>query len=241
MTQQLIYVREFEQPTSRGYRRVMGHAIGQKIKNMRIAMGLTQGELAARLGTTQASVSRWEKGSMPEADKLAQLADLQGESVREFIDDKASGETIPLVLNRFWVRGAVAAGVFAPAYEWPEDEWKSYSGMADLDVPQEARFGLEVKGESMNLVYPPGTILDCVSIDAVGEIASGKRVIVERTCLTGEVEATVKEYVVVDGVEWLVPRSTNPAFQAPISATEPGEGITEVKIIAVVVGSYRPE
>jgi transcriptional regulator with XRE-family HTH domain len=246
MAQEQIYVSEFEAIRSRGYRRAMGGVIAKKIKSLRLERGWNQTELAERLGVTQASVSRWEKGSVPDADKLAQLAEMSGESVRSFIDDKGAEATTSPVLNRYWVRGAVAAGVFAPAYEWPEDDWTPYSGLAEVEAPTGTRYGLEVKGDSMNLLYPPGTILDCVLlepyVDRYGAIPSGKRVIVERRSITAEVEATVKEYVVTeDGTEWLVPRSSNPAFQSPISATAPGDGIAEVKIVAVVVGSYRAE
>lgn len=241
-----IYASDFGVPNSRGYRRAMGKALGEKIKRLRIALGMNQGELADKLGVTQASVSRWENGSMPDADKLAQLSELAGESVRSFIEGTGNETDLRAVLNRFWVRGVVAAGVFAPAYEWSQDEWTPYSGGEHIKAPEGTRFGLKCSGESMNLVYPDGTIVDCVQLDAYvdqyGEIESGKRVIVERHNFAGEVEATVKEYVrAEDGREWLVPRSNNPAFQAPISATEPGEGIETVKIVAVVVGSYRPE
>jgi transcriptional regulator with XRE-family HTH domain len=236
-----IYASGFGAGMARGYRRAMGRTVATKIRNLRTVLGINQTELADRLGVTQASVSRWEKGSMPEADKLTQLAELAGETVRSFIEGTADSNTSSAVLNRFWVRGTVAAGVFAAAYEWPQEEWKNYSGGTHIDVPEGSRFGLEATGDSMNMVYPSGTILDCVSIDAIGELRSGQRVIVERRNVAGEVEATVKEYVVADdGSEWLVPRSSNPSFQA-ISANQPGEGISEVRVVAVVVGSYRPE
>lgn len=238
--QEKICAGGFEPLRSRGYRRAMASAIAKKIRNLRLSLGLNQTELAEKLGVTQASVSRWEKGSMPESDKLVQLAEMAGESVRSFIDDTGFGAPLSAVLNRFWVRGAVAAGVFASAYEWPESEWEPYSGGVHIEVPEGRRFGLRVEGDSMNLIYPPGTILDCVAIDFAPDLASGQRVIVERR-RGAEVEATVKEYVVGDdGREWLVPRSTNPEL-VPILAAAPVNGIDEVRIVAVVVGSYRPE
>lgn len=237
-----IYAREFVGPVTRGYRRDMGQIVARKIRQLRISLGLNQSEFAERLGVTQATVSRWEKGAMPEGDKLAKLAEMAGENVRAFIDEPSSTVTTPAHLERFWVRGAVAAGVWATAYELPQTEWVEYSGGAHVKVPQGQRFGLRCRGDSMNQVYPDGTIVDCVKVEAVGEIRSGQRVIVEQRRHSGEVEATVKEYVIgEDGKEWLVPRSNNPAFQAPIAANEPAEGIDEVRIVAVVVGSYRPE
>ena len=94
----------------------------------------------------------------------------------------------------------------------------------------------------MNALYPPGTILECVSFLGGVEIASGKRVIVERLRIDGEREVTVKElYRDDDGIEWLVPRSNNPAFQAPVRADQQDADIVEVRVIGVVVGSTRTE
>ena len=128
------------------------------------------------------------------------------------------------------------------AYEWPQTDWVAYSGVASINVPEGARFGLRVDGESMNQIYPDGTILDCVKLEHLtGEIKSGQRVIVERR-RHDEIEATVKEYLKDDtGKEWLIPRSNRPEFQMPIAANDPGEGIDDVQIVALVVGSYRPE
>jgi transcriptional regulator with XRE-family HTH domain len=215
--------------------------LSDKIRNLRRSLGLNQTEMAERLGVTQASVSRWEKGSVPDGPRLSQLAELAGESVRDFISSPDSG-TEPL-LSRYWVRGQVAAGVWAMAYEWPQDDWQPYSGGSHIEVPEGMRFGLVTKGESMDQVYPEGTVLDCVRLEVFnGEISNGQRVIVERVRHDGEIEATVKEYMKADdGREWLVPRSNNPAFQMPIAMDDPGPDIAEIRIAAIVVGSYRPE
>ena len=52
------------------------------IKKFRIAKGMTQEELAAIMGTSQAAVGMWETGArMPRADKLPKLAEVLGCSV----------------------------------------------------------------------------------------------------------------------------------------------------------------
>jgi phage repressor protein C with HTH and peptisase S24 domain len=108
-------------------------------------------------------------------------------------------------------------------------------------APLRDRFGLVVAGDSMNLLYPPGTILECVNYFGDEPIPNGKRVIVQRTKRDGTVEATVKELVRdADGIEWLVPRSSNPVHQA-FRGDSPGPGIARVEIIAIVVASIRPE
>lgn len=239
--QEKLYGSGFVAERHFGYRLEMGKAIATKIKEMRISLGLNQTELAERLGVTQASVSRWEKGSMPDAPRIAQLAELRGESVKQFIDGSIESNKTT-ALGRYWVRGSVMAGVWAVAYEWPQDDWVSYAGGSHVNVPEDMRYGLRAEGISMNMVYPSGTILDCVKLEAMPDLRSGQRVIVERIALDGTIEATVKEYQKDElGRAWLMPKSYDPQFQTPISASEPGEGVAEIRIVAIVVGSYRPE
>lgn len=143
---------------------------------------------------------------------------------------------------RLFVVGEVQAGVFNEAWKLSEDEWQVYTGRADVAAPVSKRFGLRVVGDSMDQVYPPGTTLDCVEYDYNEVIPSGKRVIVQRTRVTGTVESTVKELVRDDsGVEWLVPRSTNPNHRAFRGDNPDEPGIAKVEIIGVVVASIRPE
>ncbi len=143
---------------------------------------------------------------------------------------------------RLFVKGRVQAGVWKEAWEVEPDEWETFTGRADVAAPLQRRFGLRVAGESMNDVYPPGTVLECVYYDGESVIPSGKRVIVIRTKQDGSVEATVKELVRdSDGVEWLVPRSSNPAFQAFRGDEPDAPDIVSVETVAIVVSSIRPE
>ncbi len=142
---------------------------------------------------------------------------------------------------QLFVKGHVAAGVWKDAHELAEDEWQVFTGRADIAVPIQQRFGLRITGDSMDDVYPPGTIIECVRYYGDEPIPTGKRVIVERHKRGNGIETTVKEYVRdSDGVEWLVPRSSNPAHQA-IRPDQPGDGIEKVEISALVVASIRPE
>ena len=57
-------------------------SIGEKIKKCRKEAGLSQEQLADRLGVTRQSVSKWESGSaVPELVKLIALSDMFGVSV----------------------------------------------------------------------------------------------------------------------------------------------------------------
>lgn len=215
--------------------------LSTKIRLLRQSFGENQTEFARRFGVSQGSVSRWEKGSMPEPQHLTQIAHLLDSDVRSLLgsDFRFTSTDRP----RLFVQGQVAAGVWREAFTWPEDEWVPYIGGTHFEAPADRRFGVVVEGESMNEVYPPGTILDCVSTIGSGLYPQNKeRVIVIRKRVDGDVEATVKEYRKErDGREWLIPRSYNPAFQGPIEIGSEESGIEETTIIAIVRGSYRPE
>jgi transcriptional regulator with XRE-family HTH domain len=140
------------------------------------------------------------------------------------------------------VKGAVAAGIWRDAEEWPQEDWETFTGRSDIVTDNKLRFGLRVEGNSMDLVYPPGTILECVKYFGETVIPNGRRVIVERHRFNDGVEATVKEYFKDDkGIEWLVPRSSNPAYQSPLRYDDPGEGIERIEISAIVVAAIIQE
>lgn len=66
----------------------------RSIKELRIAAGLTQAELAGRIGVSQATVGMWETGSRtPRVPKLLELSKLLGCSVSDLLEDSPNGET----------------------------------------------------------------------------------------------------------------------------------------------------
>lgn len=223
-----------------GYVAAMTDKLSQKIISLRRSLGINQSDFGRIFGVTQSTVSRWEKGSVPSSIELAALASKAGVSVNEFI-----GSNEPLIQSapRLMVRGSVQAGVWREAWQWDEGDWFPYTGGTHINAPLDRRFGLVVDGESMNEVYPPGTILDCVHIigSGMGEIVNGQRVIVVRKRFLDGYEATVKEFRTSGNKSWLMPRSNNPEFQTPIEIGTEEDGVEETRIIAVVCGSYRPE
>ena len=205
--------------------------MANRLKELREGAGLTLEYVAERLGLSVSQVSRLERGkSEPTLSRLQEFATLYGVRVQDIINHKQPTSTI-------MVRGAVQAGQWVEALEWPRDDWYPVSIIVQEQYVRVPKFGLEVRGPSMDLVYPPGTIVICVNTFHLTEpIKPGKRVIVERENGNGLIEATVKEYVVDDeGTPWLLPRSSKPEFQQPIKVDE------NAKITALVIGSYRPE
>lgn len=213
----------------------MGHL--DRLKLLRKQKGHTQVTLAEAMGVEQPTIQRWESGKRePSLGQLIDLARVLGVEPGTLIDPTLALATGP----RLYVRGEVAAGLWREAYELPESEWQTFTGRADVVAEPEHRFGLRVLGDSMNEIYPEGTIIECVSLFGHAEALPGKRVVVVRRNSHNEVEATVKELIEQNGELWCVPRSTNPTH-APFKLSEPEPGITEVRIAAVVVASVRPE
>mgnify|MGYP000474663127 FL=1 len=71
--------------------------IGKFISELRKEKGMTQEQLAVKLGVTQKSVSRWETGkNMPDLSLLQLLSAELGISVSELLD----GEKISTVENK---------------------------------------------------------------------------------------------------------------------------------------------
>lgn len=200
-------------------------------------MKLSQAQLAELVGVEQPTVQRWESGSrMPDLDNLQMLARALGTTPGALLD----GDSVVSIGPTLFIKGEVAAGVWLPAAEWPETDWQTFTGRSDVEASIEHRFGLRVTGDSMDILYPHGSIIECVSIFGNAEALPGRRVVIVRKNDRQEYEATVKELVEKDGELWAVPRSTNPAHrQFKLSTPEPG--ILETRIVAVVVASIRPE
>ena len=141
-------------------------------------------------------------------------------------------------LDTISVIGTVEAGAWREAALF-----EGGANMYDISIPPNLavgvkKFALEVRGQSMNKVYPEGTILICIkAIEAGREPKENERVIVERT-RNGFVEVTVKQWR--EAKLW--PESTDPAHQEPLEIASVSElSHEEVRVIGYVIGSYRPE
>lgn len=212
-----------------------------RLKALRQRLHLTLEGMAERSGFSPSQLSRWEAGSsnIPSA-RLPDLAKAYQCRVGDIFDDDDS----PFVAlgPTLYVKGEVAAGVWRDQPERDPDEWETFTGRSDINAALADRGGMRVVGESMNLLYPHGSIVEYVTLLGGAELATGKKVIVQRVRSDGSTEVTVKEFFIDDmDREWLVPRSSHPEFQRPIRLDSHEDDVVEVRILAVVVSSVRPE
>lgn len=74
--------------------------IGKKISSLRKEKGITQMELADKLGISFQAVSNWERGNtMPDISKLPELAEIFGVTIEELLGDERKGKIVEEVAN----------------------------------------------------------------------------------------------------------------------------------------------
>lgn len=135
------------------------------------------------------------------------------------------------------VIGAAEGGAVVPTMERQENEW--YASQVDYvkAFAQYPQFGLEVRGTAANLLFPHGSVVNCVRfVDLKRPARHGENVIVARM-LGGGVEVTIRELKEhPDGSRWLWFKSSDPLYQEPVA--EAAEG---VEVVALIIGSFRRE
>lgn len=68
--------------------------LGEKIQQLRKAGGLSQEQLAEKLGVSRQSVSKWESGqSLPEIDKIIQISSLFSVSTDSLLKEESVSES----------------------------------------------------------------------------------------------------------------------------------------------------
>lgn len=235
--------------------------------NERMAeLGLSGRKACAMAGVGENSIRNIRAGHAPKPatlHKLAQVLRVPDSFLLEAaaVATRESGEAPPPQnkapqIETVYVKGAVQAGLWQEALEWPASDWLPVYIPTDDRYPHITRFGLEVRGPSMNRVYPEGSIIIAVRLDDLGRWPrSGERVVVQcRAENSSDMEATVKKYEQTEaGQHILWPESYDPRYQTPIILSDIAatmgkncldgghSACPDMKMVAVVVGSYRPE
>ncbi len=111
------------------------YKFGNRLYSLRQALGLSQTELAAKVGVTNKSVSKWENGaSKPSTNVLRKLSDLFNISIDELLalrEEKTMPEIIKIVIT-----GGPCAGK-STAMSWVQNAF-TQMGYTVLFVPETA-------------------------------------------------------------------------------------------------------
>lgn len=144
----------------------------------------------------------------------------------------APAPTSSIGLRTVRVVAHVQAGNWADTWEWSDDDQYDVAVPADPMLASFRLYAAETRGPSMNRRYPEGTVVVFTDVEETDEsLVPGKRYIVERRRSNGEVEHTVKLLHQDErGAFWLVPESTDPLFQTPMSVEAGAENGDEVRI-----------
>lgn len=178
--------------------------LGEKIRDLRIAGGMTQEELAAKLGTTKQTVWKYENDVVTNLPlkKISGLADALHTSpgyLMGWIVEEAE-ETVKV---RFI--GDVAAGyghIAVDEYETLEVPKSWLRGR-----PASAYFAMRVSGSSMYPEYKDGDEVLCIATNEMG--GSGKVGVI----IYNSEQATLKRLVYKKGEDWLDLVPINPEWE----------------------------
>lgn len=199
-------------------------------------------KLTAEIGRNidRAAVNKMVKGGRGiSADELLAIAKITGypapTSTPNEIADLGDANV------KVTIKGFVQAGSWSENEEWSGDDWTDIQIAPVPEYPGIKLNACRVRGDSMDKVYPEGTVLVWINIiEAMEAPQSGKRYIVRQERNDGaEYETTVKTYVENSTGKWLMAESNNPEFQGPIKLAN-GTADT-VQIIGRVVRSIREE
>lgn len=155
-------------------------------------------------------------------ETAAGLAAAMGRDVGEFIAGSVGASQ---ALEAIRVIGAVEAGAWRECEAWEPDRQFEVI-VQPVSLGGAVRFGLQVVGYSMDRVFLPGTILDCLRIPDTPDLAPipGDIVVVQRR--RGDLfETTCKRLERADdGGFQLRAESTRPEFGEPIPIGSPDNG-----------------
>lgn len=104
----------------------MNMELGRKIKQLRFKAGLTQDQLAQRLGVTPQSVSKWENSaSMPDITLLPALAGEFGVSIDDLFDLSAE-QKLQRIENRMDTESELPGDLFLDYEEYLKEQLNTY-------------------------------------------------------------------------------------------------------------------
>ena len=177
--------------------------IGDRIKSRRVEIGMTLKEVAEKIGVKEATVQRYESGSIKTLKqdtiaKIAQVLNISPSYLMGWDSDSAPNNVIPLSsLSMIPVVGNIAAGTPILAQE-------NIIGYIPTDIKNpDEYFYLHVEGDSMiNAGIPNGSdvLIRKQNCAENGQIVA---------CFVNGDSATLKRFKQLDDTVFLIPENSN--------------------------------
>ncbi|WP_051213293.1 LexA family protein [Maritalea myrionectae] len=208
-----------------------------RIKELMIEKKISRDDLAHAVGVHPVTISRLISGRIDlSGERLQALAKAFNVSPEAIISD-----TPVVPMRTVKVVAFVQAGAWAESNELPDEDQFSVAVPQDTDLAKYSLTGVQVRGPSMNLRYPEGTVLVITNaIETQEDIQPGKRYVVERERPDGLREYTVKTlHRDEEGHFWLMPESNDPRHQQPIEVN--GDLGDTIRVLGRVVYSLLRE
>lgn len=190
----------------------MNNTLGQRIRQRRKELGLSQEKLGELAGLDQTVISKLERGDVQETARIAELANALGCDALWLATGKPTGGKDPRArsaqMQEVSFKGKVPLISYVAAGSWSDAVDNLAPGDAeqwvDTTVPVKRHtYALRVEGDSMEPRFPNGAIL---IVEPEAEAKSGSYVIVRQN---GS-EATFKQ-LVHDGGRWFL-KPVNPRY-----------------------------
>jgi len=200
---------------------------GDNVARLRLAMGMSQKDLAEKVGVSRATVAAWEvRDTLPNMNTMDKLQEILGVSAGQlFTPYVEASDSNDCTSKEIRVFGRIAAGT---PIEMEEGDFV-FPCPTHLIEKHPKAFYLQVEGESMSRVLPDGCYV-LVDPEQRDPVVNGQ---VYAVCVNGY-DATVKRVrKLANGIE-LIPDSLDPTYHSMVyDATV--DGTETVTIIGRVV------
>lgn len=150
-----------------------------------------------------------------------------------------------------FVIGAIQTDSWRPGIIWPQSSWQ------DTGIPPSPRFphahhvAMELRDDSLDVLYPSGSIIEFIHLEQAGALVNGDLVIVIRRRADDMQECTVREFRRDPrGRAWLWQRSLQPEFQQPLGLSETAatyvaqvipDTAAEIVVYGLIIAEHPPK